>query len=177
MNSTDANKPKDRKYWFLVELVNGTSHIMHKTCSVKPMGWSSISKGYDTEQELMDDIEKEPCSSCGRLYQLHYGPRINDLLREAKMCHGCDFWTKRMNETNGVRIKGSHYQVGDETKCNPKFKGHGGREFRIRMFTGEIITTTNLWGQGNIPAIFHDRMPDNAEFLSTPKPIGQGWFA
>jgi hypothetical protein len=57
---------------------------------------------------------------------------------------------------------------------NRDFYGHGGREFRIRLASGEVVNTNNLWHGGQIPERFWNRMPDNATFERIPEPVGHG---
>ena len=55
------------------------------------------------------------------------------------------------------------------TKAHPMsdspFRGYGGRGIKIKLQTGEIIVTNNLWHNGKVPKEFRDRLPDNAEFI------------
>jgi hypothetical protein len=36
-----------------------------------------------------------------------------------------------------------------------------------------MITTTNLWFRGEVPAIWRDKFPDNASFVNTQKLVTQ----
>ena len=45
------------------------------------------------------------------------------------------------------------------------FRGYGGKGIKIKLHTGEIIVTNNLWHNGEVPKEFRDRLPDNAEFI------------
>jgi capsid portal protein len=61
-----------------------------------------------------------------------------------------------------ARIKGRHYVLGDETA---KFKGSYGRKHTIKFDSGEIVETTNLWDQGQVPPAYAVELADNATFI------------
>ena len=42
------------------------------------------------------------------------------------------------------------------------------------MNDGKVIETCDLWCQGTIPDSFSDKLPNNAEFIQIPPPIGHG---
>lgn len=44
-------------------------------------------------------------------------------------------------------------------------KGYYGQEFKIKYNDGRVITTTNLWLRGEIPAKFRIALKNNAEFI------------
>lgn len=77
------------------------------------------------------------------------------------------FWLEIIKEKDEhVIINGICYYLD---KAHPMsdspFRGYGGREFKIKLHTGEIIVTNNLWHNGEVPKEFRDRLPDNAEFV------------
>jgi hypothetical protein len=72
--------------------------------------------------------------------------------------------------TNGnkvVRINGSHWVIGPVSGGG--MRGYGGHKFVIEFIEGphkgEIITTTNLWYQGEINPKFINQLPDNAKWV------------
>jgi hypothetical protein len=63
-----------------------------------------------------------------------------------------------------IRRGGWHYVVGAEQYAG--MRGFGGARWAFRLLAdGRVIHTTNLWFQGEIPAEFLGRLPDNAEQL------------
>ena len=87
-------------------------------------------------------------------------------------CHECSFWTKHAkvyDSKDSVIINNTHYRMGESTA----FKGFGGRKFTILFDDGRrVVTTSNLWCQGEIPERFQSMLPNNAVFLDdiNPKP-------
>lgn len=79
-----------------------------------------------------------------------------------------EFWDEQVADTNGRHvINGWLYRRSCEDSTFA-FRGFGGRTFRIRVTaTGETVTTTNLWSQGEVPAEYRDLLPDDAEFVPT----------
>jgi len=81
------------------------------------------------------------------------------------------FWAEKVEWLNNgdiydgckvARINGEHYTIGSETSG---MKGMGGRKYRIKFNNGEVVETTNLWHQGDIPEQLKDILVDNAEFV------------
>lgn len=132
----------------------------------------------------VDSIRYQPprnqvfnCSWCSEpvqstSYSAPYGPRME----AEKLCFICVHWDIESNRTDDYRriiINGYCYGVGEkEPSRNSKGRiqgemwGFGGRRFDIELFTGQRFTTHNLWGGGQIPERFRDKMPDNARFLN-----------
>lgn len=74
-----------------------------------------------------------------------------------------DFWDEIIEEKDKhIFINGKSYMLGNE---NDKYKAFDGEKFNIKLFTGEEITTTNLWCQGTIPNDFRGVLVDTAEFI------------
>lgn len=106
------------------------------------------------------------CRSCSQEEHIRWGAGVNRWLFHEKLCFDCDFWleyVERASESTSIRVDGRHYIIGDEQAVSI-FRGHGGREFRIEFKDGRIVTSTNLWQQGEIPERFRDKLPDNAVF-------------
>jgi hypothetical protein len=119
-----------------------------------------------TKNKILED-----CVECHTDYfSIHWNKQTNETLVKNHICFTCNFWREKIeikDNPSCFRIAGEHYQLGGEG-------GFGGREFSIKKASGEIITTKRLWPQGSIPEHFQDRLPDNAEFVETPKAIGHG---
>lgn len=76
-------------------------------------------------------------------------------------------WRKAGDRTSAgrpvIRCNGMHYVVGTGS-AGSLSAGFGGHEFRFRMLkSGQVVTTRDLWFQGEIPVEFRDELPDNAE--------------
>ena len=118
-------------------------------------------------------MNSEPmkCCKCGQVIDFRYCMKTNAQMRERQLCFGCDFWMKKValashGDPNAVRAEGWHYYIGDESKSScASFRGFGGRKFVIRFNDGRVVTTTNLWCQGEIPPHFANRLYSNAVFL------------
>jgi hypothetical protein len=108
------------------------------------------------------------CTECGKQETGSWIGSCGKRLKELGYCFHCDFWlgyTRQRDNFRVARIDGVHYYVGKEENCDKRWKGFGGRRFKIRFHDGREVETDNLWCQGGIPAEFKDRLPDNAIFL------------
>ena len=79
-----------------------------------------------------------------------------------------DYWPARVrfrNEPYSIRIDGVQYILGDEEPNNSRFRGFGGRLFKIRFHDDREISTTNLWYNGKIPEEYKKELWDNAVFI------------
>lgn len=137
-----------------------------------PMGfgdsfsWWNASEGhgYGSGQEdnppgsMVDDFgwDANFCEECGKALERF----------KAGFCFHCKFWIDYVGDPEAIVINGYHYMDGGrKTGTQSSFLGFGGREFKVRMFDGRVISTNNMWGQGDIPERFRSRIPDNAEFV------------
>lgn len=103
------------------------------------------------------------CRECGQPGDAHDYMSEERLLAE-KLCFKCNHWVGLLevaDKPTTVRVNGQHYQIGP---ANARFPGFAGRKFNIVFDDGRKEATNNLWHQGEIPAHFRARMPDNAEF-------------
>lgn len=83
-------------------------------------------------------------------------------LERAALCFGCHYWHEAIAlaaDPRSVRLDGVHRFIGDEGAAS---RGHYGARFVVTFLDGRTVTTSNLWHQGEIPARFRDRLPDNA---------------
>lgn len=162
--------------WFFTEYCDGSRLIEELEKLPKWGTFNSISRGYNSREELIEGegIPDFPCSECGKQFRTNFYQK--DELLARKVCFSCNFWLEyvdKKDDKNIFRIDGAHYAKGSETNDKDIFKGFGGREFWIEK-DGELIKTTNLWFQGDIPAHFKDRLPDNDKFVTIPQPHGHG---
>lgn len=103
----------------------------------------------------------------------------------AGFCIDCAFWaaavktrftTGRLldySETGApvARIGGRFFVMEPEPAPGTvAMRGHGGRTFQIRYFTGKTFTGSNLWDQGEIPARWRPLLPDNAVLIADLAP-------
>lgn len=83
------------------------------------------------------------------------------------LCRPCVRWLERVRNVDDpkvVRANGSAYYLGLDSPTTPReWKGHAGATFLIEYKDGRPAkVTSDLWHQGEIPAHFRDRLPDNA---------------
>lgn len=90
-----------------------------------------------------------------------------------------EYWESRIARPSYMAaraiLNGQSYWIGDAPKdisdyrkrCDQKDLGMGGRGFEIEFLDGRKVTTVNLWGQGEIPTEFRDRLPDNVKAIRT----------
>lgn len=109
------------------------------------------------------------CHECHEAVERHFSEPIQSEMLERSLCFNCWFWAgyaAKSEKPEHVRINGQHYVIGDESGRDG-MRGYGGRRFVINFTDGRSVTTTNLWHQGDIPAHFLDRLPDNATWGGT----------
>lgn len=112
------------------------------------------------------NVIREPavCKWCRETYDasIHYSSV------EPSECFLCNHWKEILErdktDTTAVVIKGHHYYISDE---NPALRprGFGGTKFVIQFNDGRLVTTTNLWHQGEISRYWLPKFPDNAVFV------------
>jgi hypothetical protein len=113
------------------------------------------------------------CVECGSEIKMdNVWWRFAETMVEYKICQSCSHWIDQLLlrnencvvvEENGQR---HHYRIGEEVSGRSQWgKGYGGSKSVIRFFDGHVVTTTNLWHQGQIPERFFDHFPVNAEFV------------
>lgn len=110
------------------------------------------------------------CLWCGSVDLASYMDDVIEAMVQLKACFSCYHWLSNAQadsweEPLAVIAGHSHFRIRPE---DYRFKGHGGHRFVIKFFDGRVITTTNLWSQGDIPEHFWELMPDNANFV-------EGW--
>ncbi len=71
------------------------------------------------------------------------------------------FWGEQLDDrSNAVVCDGTHYRIGDEKKGGSTHSGFGGSRFTFTSLTGKVVTSTNVWYQGVIPAFARPSLPD-----------------
>lgn len=77
-------------------------------------------------------------------------------------CFGCAFWgVHKQNYTGHFVADGTCYFIGPEEPSS--IRGFGGRKFRVVFHDGrDPVITTNLWHNGEIPAVWRSEFPDDA---------------
>lgn len=108
------------------------------------------------------------CTECSKQVEQHFSNPVQTNMNTRHLCFHCLFWTEYVdlidNPTH-LRIEHNHYVVGKETESVFGGRGFGGRRFTIKRNDGTLVTTTNLWHQGQIPVHFQERLPDNAVWV------------
>lgn len=103
------------------------------------------------------------CKICGKKQNLKlYAESFSKKLSDKKLCFDCMFWEEVAKDETTIIINGIAYRLGEEVA---PMKGYGGRKFIFRMNNGKIITSTNVWCQGQIPRTHRERLPDNATLV------------
>lgn len=110
------------------------------------------------------------CSICGNDYNLDnfdMKSSLPQMMRDRHFCFTCAFWTNKIESPDPNReiIDGQHY-VFYPGPNSAYFQGFGGRTFYAIRNNGELITSNNVWHQGDIPSWFRDKLPDTAKFIS-----------
>lgn len=104
------------------------------------------------------------CSICGKEFEKPaYGGNYSTIC--SSECFRKAFWQEKVDRKDDyLIIEGVCYYVGDENDKG-SFRGFSGRKFYIRKRNGQLLKTTNLWCQGDVPDEFRDELRDNAEFV------------
>ena len=104
------------------------------------------------------------CKICGKEFnEIHFLYGHENICSDE--CYHINFWNEIVAEKNKhIFIDGECYSIGDENSRSP-FRGCGGRYFKIKLDNGQIIETTNLWCQGEVPEEYKDTLKNNAEFV------------
>lgn len=139
--------------------------------------WTGRSSWSATKEALIEENGILPsCSGCGGPFSTKtWCDPLPRLLAERNLCFYCNHWLHDSLPNYGkpgvVVIDGHIYsydpsrpRISGETR----WLGHAGREFTIRLHSGETVTTNNLWHGGEIPTRFRSRFPDNASFIPNP---------
>jgi len=162
-----------KKYWYITEYKAKDKFEKIVFCEEKDLPqWTSCSGPYNSEEEAREKnmIADFVCSKCGGLVGLHYTDPYPQRLTEHKLCFKCEHFreVKEVSERdkNRVIIEGNSYHI-EPDRANDYFKGFGGHQFKIIRDDDptNIITTRNLWHQGEIPEVWKKDIPNNAKFV------------
>lgn len=111
------------------------------------------------------------CPICNtKDFYTNYDPHCQEkrYMDQHGVCFGCAFWSLIVegdpNEGRKTVIAGIAYSVQPDVSGDKWFAGFGGREFNIEYFSGEKVTTHNLWCRGVIPEYFREKLPNTAKF-------------
>lgn len=128
----------------------------------------------------MSEPTTRTCGECQKAPAIAPTPNpdsVRAYAAEHGLCLSCGRWRELVGHRHmnaSVRARGQHYWIGEEPteeqlRRSPKAFGFGGQPFRIeftdedlRIRERQIVYTRNLNHQGEIPAHFRDRLPDNA---------------
>ena len=110
------------------------------------------------------------CGYCGHSpVNLDYTTETRQSMIRRGACFTCNFWLDRLDQYNSPRcvvINNNMYHI-DNWSSPGRMRGYGGRVFHIKRHdSDQIVTTNNLWHNGDIPERFHHLMPDNAVFIA-----------
>ena len=120
------------------------------------------------------------CKVCGKEENISmFYPDTQKKLRQNGLCFSCQVWQERLPLVNNPEvaiIDGTFYTIGPEDDTPKQLRGFGGDKFVIRFKDGREITTTNLWCGGDIPSVWQDKFPNNADFDWQWKSIGNNRY-
>lgn len=111
------------------------------------------------------------CRECGNPEPSEYIDSTQKQIQERGLCFRCNFWTNMVAGLgpHSVIVEGRSYEIApdrpDILARGGQGLGHGGAAFEIAFNDGRTVVSRNLWAQGEIPAHFRERMPDNARFV------------
>lgn len=115
------------------------------------------------------------CKECGRQTQSYRLPILDGGELKAAghnpndFCKECWYWLAQIyyKPEDRAVYDGQHYRIKPDLPTGyPKtLAGHSGARFVLNFTNGSVRYTENLWHQGEIPARFRDRLPDNVTAL------------
>lgn len=115
------------------------------------------------------------CKVCGDI--VDHDNYVNDVakaMKENQLCFRCELWKERAEQLpkedkyRHPIIDGTYYTIGDENSTS-HFRGFDGARFQIEFNDGHKVISTNLWCGGDIPAVWQDKLPNNARFENNLK--------
>jgi hypothetical protein len=128
------------------------------------------------ETELNGLLNGPRCVECGSPILLSYFEPTRQKLIDTQTCFGCNVWHEKAGaggDQSVAIVNGTWYRIGDERPSRSDIRGFAGRRFTIVFDDGRLITTTNLWCGGDIPSHFQERLPNNASFALSARPVSQ----
>jgi len=130
----------------------------------------------------MPNLYKYTCRMCGNQAEC-FNPDEPQVLppyveafkaREAdRLCSTCEFWLTKVGWAAAgttpkgepvARVGGVHYVIRPfvPNPAHPRALGMGGAVVTFVFHDGREVTSNDVWGQGTIPELWRDRLPDNA---------------
>ncbi|MBS6715336.1 MAG: hypothetical protein KH231_07720 [Dialister sp.] len=113
-------------------------------------------------------VGRRICTVCGKEFEKTSFMKPYDNICSFE-CFDKNFWNEYVREYNSEPelhciINGTAYSVGKENVSSFN-KGFDGRKFKIQKNSGQIIVTTNLRCNGDVPIEYRTYLPDDAEFI------------
>ena len=124
------------------------------------------------------------CKECGNEER---GPtswregNIRSIMERDGVCFNCGLWIEKieLHDKHTYVINGTRWHDGGTLSTEERQAfgaspgmGCGGRKQIIQLLDSDkVITTNNLWCQGDVPDHFKERIPDNAKFLPDTEAI------
>ena len=100
------------------------------------------------------------CVICGK--EIEKSKYSNKVLCSSE-CFHVNFWNECLDDSAIIIKVECYHDGGRKPEGYSGFLGHSGREFTIKMNDGQVISTNNLWYNGEVPK---ERMvADNAMFV------------
>ncbi|MGW4075959.1 hypothetical protein ACWELB_21020 [Streptomyces asiaticus] len=107
------------------------------------------------------------------------GPAVTCPDCKNQTCHTCRFWLEKISWHEAgdafpgdtsiavARVDSVHFVVRPMNSTLPaRHLGLGGRQITFRFNDGQTVTSNDVMCQGDIPAWFRSRLPDNAVIVS-----------
>lgn len=114
------------------------------------------------------------CVHCNKEINFNYMEPTKTKLRELSECFNCNHFMdlfRRPDRSDCIVVQRfdvhgqpiSHYMYGEG---GGRRAGFGGDKWTIKYLDGRVVTTTNLWHQGEIPQHLLKYFPINAELVN-----------
>lgn len=162
--------------WFLASKQDGFTEIIESReypKTVSQGGLYTVIRSFDTREQLDKTILPDKCKECFGVIYIDYVGNVGEQLREKQVCHSCNHWIEIIEDINNPRrviVNGCSYYRKDYREIAEHLQhclGFSGQIFNIKMKSGEIYRTNDLWYNGEIPKRFLSRLLDNAIFLKS----------
>lgn len=110
------------------------------------------------------------CKICGISFDEERYSKPYDNICSSK-CFDKQFWLEKIKNINDLTIvDGKCYYIDNENSTS-SFRGYNSRHFLIKYIDGinkgKVVSTTNLWYNGEIPKEFRDKLKNNAIFCKS----------
>lgn len=108
------------------------------------------------------------CRICGEKFNIQCYLEPNKDICDGTCYITNKIWEERARlkkEKRLIIIDGEVYADKGKTQLTSSYNEFGGKNFKIKMNSGEIIDTNNLWHGGSVPEFYAKQLEDNAIFL------------